>query len=29
VLEFAFHGARWIGRRVVIEEALGESAAES
>lgn len=29
VLEFAFHGARWLGRRVVIEQALGEPASGS
>ena len=29
VLEFAFHGARWLGRRVVIEQALGVPASDS
>jgi len=26
VLDLSFHGARWLGRRVVIEQALGEPA---
>jgi tRNA threonylcarbamoyladenosine biosynthesis protein TsaE len=29
VLEFAFHGARWLGRREVIEQALGAPASGS
>jgi tRNA threonylcarbamoyladenosine biosynthesis protein TsaE len=29
VFEFAFHGARWLGRRVVIEQALGVPASGS
>jgi tRNA threonylcarbamoyladenosine biosynthesis protein TsaE len=29
VLDFAFHGARWLGRRVVIEQALGAPASGS
>jgi tRNA threonylcarbamoyladenosine biosynthesis protein TsaE len=29
VLELSFHGARWLGRRVVIEQLLGEAASGS
>jgi tRNA threonylcarbamoyladenosine biosynthesis protein TsaE len=29
VLDFAFHGARWLGRRAVIEQALAEPASGS